>query len=84
MTQKTLTPGTGLGKSYKAKVPVEGVALIEVNIEKAEQTVSVEHEKWLYNNPNALAEVKRGLADSAAGRGVKMSFVEFANIDIDE
>lgn len=26
-----------------------------------------EHEKWLYNNPEALALVKRGLAESAAG-----------------
>ena len=43
-----------------------------------------EHEKWLYENPEALADVKRGLADSAAGRGVKMSFLEFADDDVDE
>ena len=40
-----------------------------------------EHEKWLYDNPEALAAVRRGLADSAAGRGVKMSFLEFADLD---
>jgi len=43
-----------------------------------------EHEKWLYDNPEALAAVRRGLADSAAGRGVKVSFLEFADIDADE
>ena len=42
-----------------------------------------EREKWLYNNPEALALVKRGLAESAAGQGVKMSFIEFADADID-
>ncbi len=43
-----------------------------------------EYEKWLYNNPEALADVKRGLADSAVGRGVKMSFLEYADSDIDD
>lgn len=42
-----------------------------------------EREAWLYNNPEALAMVKRGLAESAAGQGVKMSFVEFADADIE-
>ncbi len=27
-----------------------------------------ESEKWLYDNPTALASVRKGLADAAAGR----------------
>ena len=27
-----------------------------------------ERERWLYNNPEALAAVKQGIADSEAGR----------------
>jgi predicted transcriptional regulator len=51
---------------------------------QAESAAPAEYEEWLYNNPKALAEVKRGLADSAAGCGVKMSFLEFADIDTED
>lgn len=43
-----------------------------------------EHEKWLYENSEALASVKRGLADIAAGRVHRMSFTEYLDIPIDE
>ncbi len=43
--------------------------------------VLAEHEEWLYNNPEAMAAVERGLDDSAAGWGVKKSFPEFADIN---
>ncbi|MDQ2801011.1 MAG: hypothetical protein M3Y13_15365 [Armatimonadota bacterium] len=49
-----------------------------------ETFASAEQEQWLLNNPEALAAVKRGLADSAAGRGVKMSFLEFADNDLED
>lgn len=42
-----------------------------------------EQDKWLLNNPETMEAIKRGLADSAAGRGVKMSFLEFAEDDTD-
>lgn len=48
------------------------------------QSDPADYEKWLYENPEALADVKRGLADSAAGRGVAMSFLEYADSDVDE
>lgn len=31
-------------------------------------------EQWLWNNKEALASVRRGLADSKAGRVTRMSF----------
>ena len=40
-------------------------------------------DKWLLDNPETMEAIKRGLADSAAGRGVKMSFLEFAEDDTD-
>lgn len=43
-----------------------------------------EQDNWLDHSPEALAAVQRGLADSAAGRGVKMSFLEFADANIDD
>jgi len=43
------------------------------------------HEAWLYNNPQALASVRKGLADAAAGRVHDLgSFAEFADLEIDE
>jgi hypothetical protein len=80
MAQKTLnqeTRQTNLGKHRK-------VTTVAQNNTTAESSVSSEYEEWLYNNPEALADVKRGLADSAAGRGVKMSFLEFADIETDD
>jgi predicted transcriptional regulator len=39
-----------------------------------------ESEKWLYDNPAALASVRRGLADAAAGRTVNLgSFAKYAD-----
>lgn len=39
-----------------------------------------EHDKWLCDNPEILASVKQGLADSAAGRVSKReSYAEHAN-----
>ena len=61
--------------------------LVTEHLPPAERESSVElteQEKWLYENPEALDAVKRGLADSAAGRGVKMSFLEYADSDIND
>ena len=59
---------TGVIDAKQDAVPLEKIA---------------EREAWLYSNPEALAMVKRGLAESAAGQGVKMSFTEFADADIE-
>ncbi len=41
-----------------------------------------ESEKWLYDNPVALASVRKGLADAAAGRTVNLgSFAKYADSD---
>ena len=44
----------------------------------------LEQDNWLDHDPEALAAVQRGLADSAAGRGVKMSFLKFADAGIND
>jgi hypothetical protein len=39
-----------------------------------------ESEKWLYDNPTALASVRKGLADAAAGRTVYLgSFAKYVD-----
>jgi hypothetical protein len=68
----------------------EGVELFEVEkdgegrIILTPQATIPQREAWLYRNPEALAGVKRGLEDAAAGRVSKgRDFSEFAGIDID-
>lgn len=72
MAQKTMEPSPA----------TNGVAAGETSVPA--EYISAEQEQWLLNNPEALAAVKRGLADSAAGRGVKMSFLEFADNDLED
>lgn len=39
-----------------------------------------ESEKWLYDNPTALASVRKGLADAAAGRTTYLgSFAKYVD-----
>ena len=43
-----------------------------------------EREAWLFQNPEALAMVMQGIAESKAGKGKYLgSFAQYADIDID-
>lgn len=43
-----------------------------------------EREAWLYKNEEAMEQIRRGLADAAAGRVVEVtSLAEYADLEID-
>lgn len=43
------------------------------------------HQAWLYENPQALAQVRRGLAESGSGKVRDLgSFAKFADLDLDD
>ena len=42
------------------------------------------HELWLWENPAALASVRQGLAEAAAGLGKPASFAQYADIEIED
>lgn len=78
ITMAQILPGkkinTGGARNYSRPVATPEI----------KNVVPPEQDNWLDRSPEALAAVQRGLADSAAGRGVKMSFLEFADADIDD
>jgi len=85
-TRKTLRPDSKgrvtLGNlaagasSFRAYVDQAGNIVLEPQVEVPAP------EAWLWRNAAALASVRRGLADSAAGRVVDLgSFAQFANED---
>lgn len=85
MAQKT--PPTKLSKTGQASSLIEGVTIVDVSVKvpSAEPSGLAEHDKWLYENPEALASVKRGLEDLAAGRVRKRrSYAEYANIQVED
>ena len=44
-----------------------------------------ERERWLFANPEALASVKQGLKESAAGETHYLgSFAQYADLEIDD
>jgi len=44
-----------------------------------------ESERWLFENPEALAAVKQGLQESAERKGEYIgSFAQYADLEIDE
>jgi hypothetical protein len=54
--------------SYRARRQKDGKIVLEPFVEIPEA------ERWLYENPQALASVRRGIADAKAGRLTKVSF----------
>ena len=59
--------------SYRARRQADGKIVLEPFVEIPAD------EQWLWDNKEALASVRRGLADSKAGRIVSMgSFAKYA------
>jgi len=52
----------------------------------AEKNIAIpESERWLFENPEALAAVKQGLKESTEGKGEYIgSFAQYADLEIDE
>jgi hypothetical protein len=57
--------------SYRARRQKDGKIVLEPFIEIPAD------EQWLYENPEALAAVKQGLADAKTGRLTRMSFKKY-------
>ena len=67
------------GKTYQVLVNDLGQILLEPVI-----TIP-ERERWLFENPEALASVKQGLKESAEGKGKYLgSFAQYADLEIDD
>ena len=73
VTLSKLTEGVS---SFNVSKDAEGRILLEPMVEIPAR------EKWLFDNPEALASVRRGLADAKAGRVVsRPSFAKYAKED---
>lgn len=62
-------------------------ATADANLDDAEIDLSTipERERWLFENPEALAAVKRGLADIAAGRvHRRQSYAHYADLEVED
>jgi hypothetical protein len=71
---------TGIkSKTYRVLTNDLGQILLEPIVDIPER------ERWLFENPEALAAVKQGLKDSAEGKGEYLgSFAEYADLEIDD
>ena len=75
VTLSKLTEGIS---SFNVSKDAEGRLLLEPMVEIPAR------EKWLYDNPKALASVRRGLADAKAGRTKSLgSFAKYIDEDDD-
>ncbi len=43
-----------------------------------------DHEKWLWDNPEAIASVRQGLKEASAGPGQIVDFTRYADIEIED
>ncbi len=84
MAQKTVMADLACAGTITPHANRSETIEVSVNDLSKGEPVLAEHEKWLYENSEALAAVKRGLADAAAGRVHRMSFAEYADIMLEE
>jgi len=84
---KTLRPDSK-GRITLGKLS-EGVSGFKMTVDKQERIILeplVEipaREKWLFNNPTALRQVRRGIEDAAQGKLVKKDFSRYIDDDIE-
>ena len=66
-------------KMFRVSEQPDGNLLLEPVV------VMHEREVWLFQNPEALAMVQQGIAESRAGKGKYLgSFAQYADLDIDD
>ena len=66
-------------KTFRVTEQADGNLLLEPVV------VIHEREAWLYQNPEAMAMVRKGIKESKAGKGVSLgSFAQYADLEIEE
>lgn len=79
-SQGNIALETGIkSKTYRVLTNDLGQILLEPIVDIPER------ERWLFENPEALAAVKQGLKEAAEGKGEYIgSFAQYADLEIDD
>jgi len=79
-SQGNIAIETGItSKTYRVLTNDLGQILLEPIVDIPER------ERWLFENPEALAAVKQGLKEAAEGKGEYIgSFAQYADLEIDD